>query len=326
MLYISGVQGDKYEVTDSITGDKKLKTELEIRVLCVNGVFVAGYSVGNIEIIRPERAFLDYRGDFLGLTPYDSVILIGDKVVVNSIPCMIIVPYSERYFTEMVVENSEIETSYNKRRFFRNGYSSYLFLYGFATYEDSDSDTRLTLNISSSKANEDVLKYVKEDIKTAMLLGRDMNIKKVLVAYEDADKFTIDIIDHCNTDLQISESGSAVAGEFILGHVYEERGFLNAYSDSSYADEVPNISFLTVSSDGTLNRRNLSYVKEKIETGIIRNANFMDDEGDEFIYSGMLSLMSISVKKLKSNAFSVQTQEGKRILGTMKLLHRAVLY
>ena len=124
MLYISGVQGDKYEVTDSITGDKKLKTELEIRVLCVNGVFVAGYSVGNIEIIRPERAFLDYRGDFLGLTPYDSVILIGDKVVVNSIPCMIIVPYSERYFTEMVVENSEIETSYNKRRFFRNGYSS----------------------------------------------------------------------------------------------------------------------------------------------------------------------------------------------------------
>lgn len=322
MLYISGVQGDKYEVTDSITGDKKLKTELEIRVLCVNGVFIAGYSVGNIEIIRPERAFLDYRGDFLGLTPYDSVILIGDKAVVNSIPCMIIVPYSERYFTEMIVENSEIETSYNKRRFFRNGYSSYLFLYGFVTYEDSDSDTQLTLNISSSKANEDVLKYVKEDIKTAMLLGRDMNIKKVLVAYEDADKFTIDIIDHCNTDLQISESGSAVAGEFILGHVYEERGFLNAYSDSSYADEVPNVSFLTVSSDGTLNRRNLSYVKEKIETGIIRNANFMDDEGDEFIYSGMLSLMSISVKKLKSNAFSVQTQEGKRILGTMKLLHK----
>ncbi len=322
LLYISGIQDGKYEVTDSITGDKKLKTELEIRVLCVNGIFVAGYSVGNIEIIRPERAFLDYRGDFLGLTPYDSVIMIGDNALASSIQCMIIVPYSERYFTEMVVENSEIETSYKKRRFFRNGYSSYLFLFGSVVYEGSDRDTQLTINIRYSRTNESVLKYVMEDIKTAILLGGDTNVKRVLVDYEDADNFTIDIIDYCNTDLQLSESGSAVAGEFILGHIYEERSFLDSYLDSSYVDEVPNISFLTANSDGTLSRRGLSYIKEKIKQGIIRNANFMDDEGDEFIYSGMLSLMSISVKKLKANAFSVQTQAGKRLLGAMKLLHK----
>lgn len=322
LLYISGIQDGKYEVTDSITGDKKLKTELEIRVLCVNGIFVAGYSVGNIEIIRPERAFLDYRGDFLGLTPYDSVIMLGDKALAGSLQCLIVVPYSERYFTEMIVENSEIETAYKKRKFFRNGYSSYLFLFGSVVCEGSDRDTQLTINIESSKANENVMRYVKEDIKTAILLSGDMNVKRVLVNYEDADSFTIDIIDYCNTGLQLSESGSAIAGEFILGHIYEERGFLDVYFDSSYVDEVPNITFLTINSDGTLSRRGLSYTKWKIKQGIIRNANFMDDEGDEFIYSGMLSLMSISVKKLKVNAFSVQTQAGKRLLSAMKLLHR----